>query len=113
MKISAKEMINPIIIEQKGGKIDLSNIRNNVEKEFPYVHDFQSLLKEVEYAKSNVGNEQELLKAIHSLENEIRAGNKSGIASTANGIMKNFAGGVLQGVMGSALFEAVKAWALM
>jgi len=113
MKISANEIINPIMIEQKGGNIDLSGLRNNVKKEFPYYQELKSLLEDLEYAEKKVGNERELLEAIRSLESAIKQKDETSIVAVAKKFAKKFASSAFIKVASGALVEAIKTWIAM
>lgn len=113
MNIHADIMNNPTVVGDVSAPIIINNCPEAVQKVGVSYENFQLWLKAIEDSRKKAGNEQKLLMAIQSLENAIMAENKSDIKSTAKELIKNFAEGILQGVMGSALFEAVKAWAFM
>lgn len=113
INIEGTTMTDSIVVGVNKGNVSYCRNSENMERNFLKYEELLSLLEDLEYAERKVGNEQELLEAIHSLENAIREGNDRNIVAVAKKFAKNFAGSVFTKAASGALVDAIKAWIAM
>jgi hypothetical protein len=113
INIEGTTITGSTILGENTGTIVVSNHSGGAKKAFPHYEELASLLEDLEYAEKKVENEEELLKAIRSLESAIKQKDETSIVAAAKKFAKNFTGGVFAGVASGALFKAIEAWIAM